>query len=122
MSAQPVEPGEGADALIPQPAMTREALREAVRHIRPLNLAQYDRELGEAFDQAVRTGSIGWMRTFLIKWAMFVAVERRPARAAALRVAEQVADDPSSSDEQVLDAQREIAGILAAAEKEIGLG
>lgn len=122
MSAQPVEPGEGSDALIPQPAMTREALREAVRHIRPLNLAQYDRELGEAFDQAVRTGSIGWMRTFLIKWAMFVAVERRPARAAALRVAEQVADDPSSSDEQVLDAQREIAGILAAAEKEIGLG
>ncbi|MCC2280280.1 hypothetical protein LKL35_33405 [Streptomyces sp. ET3-23] len=122
MSAQPVEPGEGSDVLIPQPAMTREALREAVRHIRPLNLAQYDRELGEAFDQAVRTGSIGWMRTFLIKWAMFVAVERRPARAAALRVAEQVADDPSSSDEQVLDAQREIAGILAAAEKEIGLG
>ncbi|MEV5141984.1 hypothetical protein AB0K71_19265 [Streptomyces syringium] len=121
MSTQPVAPGAGDGALIPQPAMTREALREAVRHIKPLNLAQYDRELGEAFDQAVRTETIGWMRGFLIKWAMFVAVERLPQRAAALREAERVAADPASSDQQVLDAQREIARILAVAEREIGL-
>ncbi|MFC5720021.1 hypothetical protein ACFP1Z_07545 [Streptomyces gamaensis] len=122
MSTQPVEPYGDPDALIPQPAMTREALREAVRHIRPLNLAQYDRELGEAFDQAVRTESIGWMRTFLIKWAVFVAIERQPARAAALRAAERTTGDPESSDQQVLEAQSEIARILDAAEKEIGLG
>ena len=66
MTTQPID----ADGpLVPMPALTREALREAVRHIKPLNLTQFDRELGEAFDQSVQTGSIGWMRGFLIKWA-----------------------------------------------------
>jgi hypothetical protein len=92
-----------------------------VRHLRPLNVSQYDRELGEAFDQAVQTESIGWMRGFLIKWATFVAIERRPARAAALHEAERVSADESATGEQVLDAQRRIAEILRAAQREIGL-
>ncbi|MGW8376233.1 hypothetical protein [Streptomyces sp. ODS28] len=119
MSTHPApHSGDGDTPLIPQPAMTREALREAVRHIRPLNLAQFDRELGEAFDQAVRTESIGWMRTFLVKWATFVAVERRPERSAALREAEQTAQNPTSTDEQAREAQYEIARILRDAERE----
>lgn len=122
MSTQPVHPAPDGDVpLIPQPAMTREALREAVRHLKPLNVAQYDRELGEAFDQAVQTESIGWMRGFLIKWATFVAIERRPARSAALQGAERVTDDPSSTEEQVLAAQREIARILQSAHQDLGL-
>lgn len=122
MSTQPVHPGADGDAaIIPQPAMTREALREAVRHLKPLNLSQYDRELGEAFDQAVQTESIRWMRGFLIKWATFVAIERRPARAAALHEAERVSADASATGEQVLDAQRRVAEILRDAQREIGL-
>lgn len=53
MSTQPVEPD---GPLVAMSAMTRQAPREPVRHIRPLNVAQFDRELGEAFDQSVRTG------------------------------------------------------------------
>lgn len=115
MSTQPAEPN---GPLIPMPAVTREALREAVRHLRPLNVAQFDRELGEAFDQSVRTGSTGWMRGFLTKWATFVAVERRPERAAALRAAEAVAQDAGADDESVRQAQAEIARILDEAQAE----
>ncbi|GHH33938.1 DUF6247 family protein [Streptomyces candidus] len=116
MSTQPV----GTDGpLIPMPAATREALREAVRHPRPLNLTQFDRELGEAFDQAVQTGSIGWMRNFLLKWATFVAVERHPGRAAALREAERISTDPASGDEAANAARLEIARILHLAEQDV---
>ncbi|MFI0779233.1 hypothetical protein [Streptomyces sp. NPDC021212] len=118
MTTQPID---SAGPLVPMPAMTREALREAVRHIRPLNLAQFDRELGEAFDQSVQTGSIGWMRGFLVKWATFVAIERWPSRAAALREAEGVVDDPSADEGVVRQAQREIARILGEAQREAGL-
>ncbi|GLV77531.1 hypothetical protein ACH4VS_31335 [Streptomyces hygroscopicus] len=118
MTTQPID-GDGP--LVPMPALTREALREAVRHIKPLNLTQFDRELGEAFDQSVQTGSIGWMRGFLIKWATFVAIERWPARAASLREAERVAEDPSADDDRIHRAQREIARILGEAEREAGL-
>lgn len=121
MTTQAAESGAGAAPLIPQPALTREALREAVSFIRPLNLNQYDRELGEAFDQAVRTESIGWMRGFLIKWATFIAIERWPERAADLRAAEHAADDPSASEAQIREAQIRISRILGDAQQEIGL-
>ncbi|MGW7521279.1 hypothetical protein ACWGJ2_37455 [Streptomyces sp. NPDC054796] len=107
------------DALIPQPATTREALREAVQRIAPLHLTQYDRELGDAFDQAMRTGSTGWLRGFLAKWATFIAVERLPARATALREAERVCGDPYSSDQQVREAQQVIADTLRAAARDV---
>ncbi|MCH6163161.1 hypothetical protein [Streptomyces marispadix] len=119
MTTQAAESGASRAPLIPQPALTREALREAVRYIKPLNLSQYDRELGEAFDQAVRTESIGWTQGFLIKWATFIAVERWPERAADLRAAEQVTADPSASEEQIREAQTRISRILADAEREI---
>ncbi|GAA3489722.1 DUF6247 family protein [Streptomyces cremeus] len=116
MSTQPV----GIDGpLIPMPAATREALREAVRHLKPLNLTQFDRELGEAFDQAVQTGSIGWMRSFLLKWATFVAVERVPERAAALREAERISTDPASGEDEARAARLEIARILRLAEQDV---
>lgn len=120
MTTQPVQSGDsGAGALIPQPALTREALREAVRYIKPLNVTQYDRELGEAFDQAVQTESIGWMRGFLIKWATFIAIERRPDRSTALRAAEHVTDDPSATEQQIRDAQRQIGRLLEEAQREV---
>lgn len=119
MTTQAAESGADETPLIPQPALTREALREAVRYIRPLNLSQYDRELGEAFDQAVRTESIGWMRGFLVKWATFVAIERWPGRSAALREAERVTDDLSASEAQIREAQGRISRILREAEREI---
>ncbi|MDJ1134122.1 hypothetical protein [Streptomyces iconiensis] len=114
-----MRPGEPDGPLVPMPAVTREALREAVRHIRPLNVTQFDRELGEAFDQSVRTGSTGWMRGFLVKWATFVAIERWPERAAALRAAETVAESPHATDQSLREAQTEIAQLLHEAQQEI---
>ncbi|HET6861042.1 MAG TPA: hypothetical protein VFH94_28585 [Streptomyces sp.] len=67
----------------------------------------------------MKTGSIGWMRGFLTKWAVFVAIERRPDRAAALRRAEQVSSDPSATEQQVLTAQAEIGRVLGLAEQEL---
>ena len=104
---------------IPMPAVTRQALREAVGHISPLHLAQFDRELGEAFDQAVRTGSTASMRGFLTKWATFVAIERRPERCAALRAAEAVVENPEASEARVREAQGEIARILHSAQRDL---
>jgi len=107
--------------LIPQPAMTREALREAVRRIALPQLAVLDRECAEAFDRAVQTRSTNPLRFFLTKWATFVAIERHPERAAAMHSAERVSGDPDSTDQQFRAAMDTINRILAEAQREIGL-
>ncbi|MCM2429198.1 hypothetical protein [Streptomyces sp. RKAG337] len=107
--------------LIPQPAMTREALREAVRRIALSDLAVLDRECAEAFDRAVQTQSTSPLRFFLTKWATFVAIERWPSRAAALHGAERISGDPHSTEEQFRSAMDTINRILAEAQQEIGL-
>jgi hypothetical protein len=106
--------------LIPQPAMTREALREAVKRIALPSLAELDRECEKAFDRAVQTQSTNPLRFFLIKWATFVAIERWPARAAALHEAEQISGDPRSTQEQFRAAMDTTNRILAEAQQEIG--
>ncbi|WP_329122027.1 hypothetical protein [Streptomyces sp. NBC_01465] len=118
MSAQSAE-HEGP--LISQPAMTREAVREAVRRLSLAQLAEFDRESAEAFDRAVQAQSVNPLRFFLIKWATFVAVERWPSRAMALHRAEQVSGDPDSTEEQFRAAMDTTSRILAEAQGEIGL-
>ena len=56
---------------------------------------------------------------FLVKWATFIAVERRPERAAELRAAEKVTDDPSASEDEIRDARTRISRILGQAQREI---
>ncbi|WP_030776363.1 hypothetical protein [Streptomyces sp. NRRL F-2664] len=117
MTAQQCEDG---GPLIPQPAMTREALRDAVRRIDMANLAVLDRECNEAFDRAAETGAINPLRFFLIKWATHVAIHRWPARSAALHEAERIAGDPDATEEQFRAAMETSSRILAEAQREIG--
>ncbi|WP_234362429.1 hypothetical protein, partial [Streptomyces sp. IMTB 1903] len=117
MTAQQLEDG---GPLIPQPAMTREALRDAVRRIDMANLAVLDKECNEAFDRAAETGAINPLRFFLIKWATHVAIHRWPARAAALHEAERIAGDPDATEEQFRAAMETSSRILAEAQREIG--
>ncbi|WHM39409.1 hypothetical protein [Streptomyces sp. BPTC-684] len=101
--------------------MTRDSVREAVRRISLSHLAEFDRECADAFDRAVQTQSVNPLRFFLIKWATFVAVERWPARAAALHDAERRAGDPGATEEQFRAAMDTTSRILAEAQQEIGL-
>ncbi|MFD7264039.1 DUF6247 family protein [Streptomyces sp. NPDC059874] len=117
MTAQHLEDG---GPLIPQPAMTREALRDAVRRIDMANVAVFDRECNEAFDRAAGTGAINPLRFFLIKWATHVAIHRWPARSAALHEAERVAGDPSATEQEFTAAMEISSRILAEAQREIG--
>ncbi|CAL9474871.1 hypothetical protein SUDANB120_02919 [Streptomyces sp. enrichment culture] len=119
MTAQQLEDGDRP--LIPQPAMTREALRDAVRRIDMPSLAALDRECHEAFDRAAETGAINPLRFFLIKWATHVAIHRWPARAAALREAERIVGDSASTEQEFQDAMATSSRILAEAQREIGL-
>ncbi len=84
------------------------------------NLAVLDKECNEAFDRAAETGAINPLRFFLIKWATHVAIQRWPARAAALREAERVAGDPAATEAQFRAAMETSSRILADAQREIG--
>jgi hypothetical protein len=118
MSTQP-DPVHGP--VLPQPAMTRDALRDAVKRLDLARVAEFDRELGEAFDRAVQSASTTPMRLFLERWATVVAIERHPDRFRAMREAEQVTGDPHATEEEFRAAQRTIARILADASAEAGI-
>ncbi|MFJ6799142.1 hypothetical protein [Streptomyces sp. NPDC091268] len=117
MTAEQLEAG---GPLIPQPAMTREALRDAVRRIDMPSLPALDKECNEAFDRAAETGAINPLRFFLIKWATHVAIHRWPARAAALHAAERVVGDPNATEQEFRTAMETSSRILAEAQREIG--
>ncbi|MGK7232817.1 DUF6247 family protein [Streptomyces hygroscopicus] len=117
MSSRPDQPHV---PVIPQPPMTRDALREAVKRLDLTRIAEFDRELGEAFDRAVQTASTTPMRLFLEKWATVVAIERHPGRFHAMREAERVAGDPRATEEEFRAAQQTIARILQEASAEAG--
>jgi hypothetical protein len=97
MSAQHAEQD---GPLIPQPVMTREALREAIRRVALPRLAELDRECAEAFDRAVQAQSTNPLRFYLAKWTTVVAIERWPTRAAAFHEAERLSGDPKTSEQQ----------------------
>ncbi|MER7793814.1 DUF6247 family protein [Streptomyces sp. NPDC097640] len=107
--------------VLPQPTMTRDALREAVKRLDLSRIAEFDRELGEAFDRAVQAASTTPMRLFLEKWATVVAIERHPDRARAMREAEQVTGDPQATEAEFRAAQRTVARILNEASAEAGI-
>ncbi|MGW0630668.1 hypothetical protein [Streptomyces sp. NPDC002758] len=104
--------------LIPMPELTPDALRNAVARIAPSRLPALTRHLFEATTNAQQTQSLAPLRAFVHSWAVFVAIERHPARAERLRALERLVDlgeaDPSG-------AITEIRAIREAAEAEAGL-
>ncbi|MPY51148.1 DUF6247 family protein [Streptomyces acidicola] len=104
--------------LIPMPELTPDALRAAVARIAPSRIPALTQHLFEATTNAQQTQSLAPLRAFVHSWAVFVAIERHPARARSLRELERVVDlgeqDPS-------EAIAESRVIREAAEAEAGL-
>ncbi|MEU0739163.1 DUF6247 family protein [Streptomyces sp. NPDC006134] len=104
--------------LIPMPELTPDALRRAVARIAPSRLPALTQHLFEATTNAQQVQSLAPLRAFVHSWAVFVAIERHPARAERLRELERIVDtgeqDPSA-------AIAEIRAIREAAEAEAGL-
>ncbi|AGP61320.1 MULTISPECIES: DUF6247 family protein [Streptomyces] len=75
---------DGHGPLIPQPKTTAEDLRAALVQIAPNQVAAFDAERTAAVEAARSQVDAAPMRRFLRRWALTVAIERVPARAARL--------------------------------------
>ncbi|MFE2334239.1 MULTISPECIES: DUF6247 family protein [unclassified Streptomyces] len=116
MTAQ--RPGSLTEPLIPMPVLTPEALRTAVASLTPSRVPAFVQDLVEATTSAQQTQSLAPLRTFVHAWGVFVAIQRRPSRAARLRHLEDVV---SAGTEDPTNAIAEIRKIHAEAEAEAGL-
>ncbi|WP_277441279.1 hypothetical protein [Streptomyces sp. SPB162] len=100
------------------PELVPDALRAAVAKIAPSRVPALTQHVFEATSNAQRTSSLAPLRAFVHSWAVFVAIERIPERAARLRELERVVNeglhDPTA-------AIAEIQAIREAAEAEAGL-
>jgi hypothetical protein len=91
MSTQPDLPfsGDRPDApRIAQPGSTPEELRAALALLCPDALPTFDAERAAALRQSREQVSAAPMRRFTGQWAVHIAVERHPERAARLRALE----------------------------------
>jgi hypothetical protein len=104
--------------LIPVPELTPEALRAAVARIAPSRIPALTQHLFEATTNAQQTQSLATLRTFVHSWALFVAIERHPDRAARLRDLECIVD---AGEPDPTDAITEIRAIREAAEAQARL-
>ncbi|MFH8789771.1 DUF6247 family protein [Streptomyces roseoverticillatus] len=107
--------------LIPQPANNPEDLRAAIAQVAPRSLAAFDAERTEALKQARESGIAGPMQRLVGQWAVFVAIERYPERAALMRRLEVTAEQ-ADTDDEALAAISAIGRILDQALAEAGLG
>ncbi|AGP56341.1 MULTISPECIES: hypothetical protein [Streptomyces violaceusniger group] len=115
MTEQPSAPD---GPLIPMPALTPAALRAAVAQIAPAQLPSFVEHLDRAVEQAATQSTIAPLRTFLLWWGEFVAIERYPARAARLRELEAVAEGAMDR-EALRSALAEMRQITDLAQREI---
>lgn len=115
MTEQPAGPH---GPLIPMPELTPDALRAAVAKIAPSRMPALTKHLFEATTNAQQTSSLAPLRAFVHSWAVFVAIERHPERAARLHELERMVD--SGHDDPVA-ALAEIRSIRDTAEREAGL-
>lgn len=104
--------------LIPMPELTPDALRAAVTRIAPSRVPALTQHLFEATTNAQQTQSLAPLRAFVHSWAVFVAIERHPHRAARLRELEAIVD---AGEQDPTLAITEIQAIREAAEPEAGL-
>lgn len=105
---------------IPQPGSTPEELRAAVALLVPDALATFDAERIAALKQARENVTAAPMRRFVGQWAVYVAIERHPQRAARLRDLEAAANEADGLD-QARAIAAEIGRILDAACTEAGI-
>ncbi|MFD5316491.1 DUF6247 family protein [Streptomyces sp. NPDC127098] len=105
---------------IPQPASTPEDLRAAMALLAPEALGTFDTERAVALRQAREQVSAAPMRRFVGQWAVRVAIERHPGRAARLRALEARAAEVDDLDEARAIAA-EIGAIIDAATVEAGV-
>ncbi|GHC48472.1 DUF6247 family protein [Streptomyces flavofungini] len=114
-------PHSGSDDLVsPQPASTPEDLRAALARLAPDALPTFDAERADALRLAREQVSAAPMRRFVGQWAVYVAVERHPERAARLRALEARAATTESVDEARAIAA-EIGSILDVSCAEAGI-
>lgn len=100
------------------PPITEAGLRAAVKRIDLAAAYQFEQEFRDTWQEAVQTGSVVPMRTFLRKWAEYVALHRYPARSARLRELERAFQE-ADSDAEIHKVGEEIARLLAAAGAEV---
>ncbi|MFC0598070.1 hypothetical protein [Streptomyces palmae] len=115
MTEQPSAPD---GPLIPMPALTPAALRAAIAQIAPAQLPSFIEHLDRAVEQAAAQSTIAPLRTFLLWWGEFVAIQRYPARAARLRELEAVAEETTDR-EALRSALAEMRQITDLAQREI---
>lgn len=104
--------------LISMPELTPDALRAAVARIAPSRIPALTQHLFEATTNAQQTQSLAPLRTFVHSWAVFVAIERHPERAARLHELEGIVD---AGEQDPAEALAEIRAIRDAAEAEARL-
>ncbi|MEU9114880.1 DUF6247 family protein [Streptomyces sp. NPDC048483] len=115
MSAQP----DGSyGPLIPMPDLTPDALRSAVARIAPSRVSALTQHLFEATTNVQRTQSLAPLRAFVHSWAVFIAIQRHPQRAARLRELEEIVDGGEADPSDAIDEVRRIRDV---AEAEAGL-
>jgi hypothetical protein len=114
------EHAHGDEPLIAMPALTLDALRQAVAAVAPSRLPEFFQDIQDAFSQAGDEDSTFPIRHFYQRWGATVAIERRPSVAARLHAAERRLADP---DEAVRErAIQDAAEIVQAAYHEVAGG
>jgi hypothetical protein len=82
------------EPLIPMPALSLPALRQAVATVVPSRLPEFFQETQDALIQAGDEDSAFPIRHFCQRWGAAVAIEPRPSAAARLHAAERALADP----------------------------
>jgi hypothetical protein len=85
---------QGDEPLIPMPALSLPALREAVAAVAPSRLPEFFQDIQDVFAQAGDEDSVFPIRHFHQRWGAAIAIERRPPVAARLHAAERALADP----------------------------
>jgi hypothetical protein len=108
------------EPLIPMPALSLPALRQAVAAVAPSRLPEFFQEIQDTFTEAGDEDSVFPIRHFYQRWGATIAIERWPSVAARLHATEQALADP---DPAVRDqAVREAGKIVQAAYREVAGG
>ncbi|MFF4404029.1 DUF6247 family protein [Streptomyces sp. NPDC001404] len=105
--------------LIPQPAATVTALRQAIGQIAPAALPAFTRELDQAADQARQGSDIAPLRRFIAQWSVYVHIQRQPEIAARFRELEDLATTGDAA--QARQAASGIGRILDEAHAALGI-
>ncbi|MEU4208760.1 hypothetical protein AB0F13_01945 [Streptomyces sp. NPDC026206] len=111
------EHAEHDGPIVPKPALTLPALRQALAAVAPSRLSEFFEDMQNAFVQAGEEGSVVPIRMFYRRWGVVVEIERHPVTARRLHDAERSMDsDDTDTREQAI---REIGEIVRAARREV---